>query len=424
MFDAIGRLFNPLMTLVARVLSFFYDVWPSYSGAIVLLTVCVMTILTPVTIRSTKSMLAMRRLAPEVKRLQAEYRHDRQKMNEEVMALYRSNSVNPLGGCLPLLMQSPIFISLFYVLRGLTRRTSVLGWSSGQAAATCATSPGTDCAPQLTSAPKQTFNPDYLNPASRLYQDLVVSTEMRGWGLDLAETASSALGNSFVSGLPYLGMIVLVAGLGYYQQRQISGRMSSEEQTPQARMMMRVIPIMLPIISFSLSAGLVLYYNAQSLIRIGQQAMITRRLYRPFAEEEAARKAAEEAVERGEEPAPEAEPARPPAPPRGLAERLGLASAPDPLRHGRQRPVSGAAPKSKAVPPTAKAAPPRPAREPSSRPAAKAGAARAQATPRDRRKSDEPNRRSKKKDTPPPKPVPSRVTPKGAKQQRSKRYKK
>lgn len=422
MFDAIGRVFDPLMTLVARVLSFFYDVWPSYSGAIVLLTVCVMTILTPITIRSTKSMLAMRRLAPEVKRLQAEYRHDRQRMNEEVMALYRSNSVNPLGGCLPLLMQSPIFIALFYVLRGLTRRTSVLGWSSGQAAAACASSPGTDCAPQLVSAPKQTFNPDYLNPDSRLYQDLVVSTEMRGWGLDLAETASSALGNSFVSGLPYLGMIILVAGLGYYQQRQISGRMSAEEQTPQARMMMRIIPIMLPIISFSLSAGLVLYYNAQSIIRIGQQAIITRRLYRPFAEEQAARKAAEEAVERGEEPEPE--PVLPPEAPRGLAERLGLVSAPDPMRHGRQRPVSGAAPKPKSVPPTAKAAPPRPAREPSPRSAGKPGAARAQATRPDRGKGEGTNRRSKKKDVPPPKPVPSRVTPKGAKQQRSKRYKK
>ena len=81
MFDAIGRAFSPLLTLSARVLSFFYDVWPSYAGAILLLTVCVMTVLTPITIRSTKSMLARRRLAPQVKELQAQYRHDRQKMN-------------------------------------------------------------------------------------------------------------------------------------------------------------------------------------------------------------------------------------------------------------------------------------------------------------------------------------------------------
>ncbi|MYE68295.1 MAG: YidC/Oxa1 family membrane protein insertase [Acidimicrobiia bacterium] len=422
MFDAIGRAFNPLMRLVARVLSFLYDLWPSYSGSIVLLTICVMTILTPVTIRSTKSMLAMRRLAPQVKRLQTEYRNDRQKMNEEVMALYRSNSVNPLGGCLPLLMQSPVFIALFYVLRGLTRRTSELGWSSGQAAAACASSAGLDCSPQLASAPEQTFNPDYLSADSQLYQDLVVSTEMKGWGLDLAQSASSALGRSFVSGLPYLGMIVLVAGLGYYQQRQISGRMSAEEQTPQARMMMRVIPVILPIISFSLSAGLVLYYNAQSIIRIGQQALITRKLYRPFAEEEAARKEMEEAVERGEEPVV----SKPAEAPSGLAERLGLTSAPDPRRHGRQRPVSGAAPKPKPVPPTAKApatakAPPR---EPSAgRASTSAGAAAGSSRPARRERAGS-NRRFKKDRTPAPNPVPSRVTPKGAKQQRSKRYKK
>ncbi|MDE0669034.1 MAG: YidC/Oxa1 family membrane protein insertase [bacterium] len=422
MFDAIGRAFNPLMRLVARVLSFLYDLWPSYSGSIVLLTICVMTILTPVTIRSTKSMLAMRRLAPQVKRLQTEYRNDRQKMNEEVMALYRSNSVNPLGGCLPLLMQSPVFIALFYVLRGLTRRTSELGWSSGQAAAACASSAGLDCSPQLASAPEQTFNPDYLSADSQLYQDLVVSTEMKGWGLDLAQSASSALGRSFVSGLPYLGMIVLVAGLGYYQQRQISGRMSAEEQTPQARMMMRVIPVILPIISFSLSAGLVLYYNAQSIIRIGQQALITRKLYRPFAEEEAARKEMEESVERGEELVVP----KPAEAPSGLAERLGLTSAPDPRRHGRQRPVSGAAPKPKPVPPTAKApatakAPPR---EPSAgRASTSAGSAAGSSRPARRERAGS-NRRFKKDRTPAPNPVPSRVTPKGAKQQRSKRYKK
>ena len=425
MFDSIGRAFDPLMRLIARALAFFYDVWPSYAGAIVLLTICVMAVLTPITIRSTKSMLAMRRLAPELKKLQAEYRHDRQKMNEEVMALYRANNANPLGGCLPLLMQSPVFIALFYVLRGLTRRTSVLGWSSGQAAATCAATSTAECAPQLVGAPKQPFNPDYLSSDSRLYQDLAGSTEMKTWGIDLAESASSALRNSFVSGLPYLALIVLVAGLGYYQQRQISGRMSAEEQTPQARMMMRIIPIFLPIISFSFSAGLVLYYNAQSAIRIGQQALITRRYYRPFAEQEAVRKAAlEEAAERGEEPPVP----KPPEAPRGLGERLGLVSTPDPRRHGRERPVAGSAPKPKPVPPAARAVPQRPAREqarePARREAARSAPSRGRSDREGRTPSEKTNRRLKKKDTPPPKPVPSRVTPKGAQQQRAKRYKK
>ncbi len=416
MFDAIGRAFRPLLDLSGRVLSFFYDVWPSYAGAILLLTVCVMTLLTPITIRSTKSMLAMRRLAPQTKKLQAQYRQDRQKMNEEVMALYRANNVNPLGGCLPLLMQSPVFIALFQLLRGLTRRTSVLGWSSSQAAATCAAQPGETCLPQLAEAPKQPFNPDYLNTDSQLYQDLVASTEMRAWGIDLAESANSVLRSSFVSGLPYLGMIVLVAALGYYQQRQISGRMSNEEQTPQARMMMRIIPVFLPVISFGLSAGLVLYYNAQSIIRIGQQAMITRRLYRPFAAEEEARKALEEAGD-GEE-APEVPVApKPPEQPRGVAGRLGLTRPPDPRRHGRQRPISGAAPKPKPAPPPPRTAPSPPPRSSSRRDAK-------DSPRRDRGRSSDTNKRSKRRDTPPPKPLPSRVTPKGAQQRHRKRYKK
>ena len=423
MSDFFRRIFDPLLDLSARALSFLYDVWPNYAGAILLLTVCVMTVLTPITIRSTKSMLAMRRLAPQTKQLQAQYRHDRQKMNEEVMALYRANSVNPLGGCLPLLMQSPVFIALFQLLRGLTRRTSVLGWSSSQAAATCAAQPGQDCAPQLAAAPKQKFNPDYLNTDSQLYRDLVESTEMRAWGLDLAESANSALRSSFVSGLPYLGMILLVAALGYYQQRQISGRMSADEQTPQARMMMRIIPVFLPVISFGLSAGLVLYYNAQSLIRIGQQALITRRIYRPFAAEEAVRKALEE--EAGEEEAAVPVVVKTPEEPRGLAGRLGLARPPDPRRHGRQRPISGAPPKPKPAPPAARVAAAPPARataQPPSRTSSRRGGADSRREAQGR--SSNTNRRSKEKDAPPPKPLPSRVTPKGAQQRRRKRNKK
>ena len=417
MLDTLERIFEPLLTLVARVLAFFYDLWPNYAGAILLLTICVMTLLTPITIRSTKSMLAMRRLAPQTKRIQAEFRHDRQRMNEEVMALYRSNNVNPLGGCLPLLMQSPIFIALFQLLRGLTRRVSTMGWSSGQAGADCASGSVAECDPRLGDAPKQMFNPDYLSADSRLYQDLAATTEMRAWGLDLAESASSALGNSFVSGLPYLGMIALVAGLGYYQQRQISGRMTADEQTPQARMMMRIIPIFLPIISFSLSAGLVLYYNAQSLIRIGQQAMITRRLYRPFAEEQAALKEREEAADSGDETAAVPEP-KPQSEPQGLGAKLGLTSPPDPRRHGRQRPTSGEAPKAKPLPPAVRST----SREPARKDAARSKSPQ-QATKADRSRSKEPKRRSKRDAEPPPKPASSRVTPKGAKQGAPKRYK-
>ena len=98
---------------IANLLGWLYDVWPSYGGSIILLTLVIMTVLAPVTIRQTRSMMAMQRLQPEIKKLKAKHGNDRERMNQEMMALYQANSVNPLGGCLPILVQMPIFLVLF-----------------------------------------------------------------------------------------------------------------------------------------------------------------------------------------------------------------------------------------------------------------------------------------------------------------------
>jgi YidC/Oxa1 family membrane protein insertase len=82
--------------------------------AIILLTITVMLLLFPLTAKSSRSMLAMQRLQPEIKKLQAKHKGDRQKLNEEMMKLYQENKVNPLGGCLPLVVQFPVFIALFH----------------------------------------------------------------------------------------------------------------------------------------------------------------------------------------------------------------------------------------------------------------------------------------------------------------------
>ena len=327
------------------------------------------------------------------------------------MALYRSNNANPLGGCLPLLMQSPIFIVLFQLLRGLTRRTSTLGHHA--AASASAVIPA-DGSVTLVAPPKLNFNPDYLNSGSQLYRDLKETDEMRSWGLDLAETAGSAISSGFVKGLPYIGLILLVGILGYYQQRQISGRSSNQDQPPQARMMMKVIPIILPVISFGLPAGLVVYYVAQSFIRIGQQAFITRKYYKPAAEEEGEAEGVE--AEGGETGASggqvvSADPNE--GRPSGLGERLGISKPPDPYRHGKIRPVSGPPPKPKPKPPAAKGPPPSQKASPE-----KSQPKKKQKELKERRK------KRRRKNEPPPKPTSSRVTPKGAQQRRRKKRRK
>ena len=111
----------------ASVLAFFYDITGNYAVAIILLTLAVMIIVTPLTLKGTRSMMVMQQLQPEMKKIQTRYKDDRQKLNEELMKFYKENSINPLGGCLPLLVQMPVFLVLYQVLRGLTRRVSDLG---------------------------------------------------------------------------------------------------------------------------------------------------------------------------------------------------------------------------------------------------------------------------------------------------------
>src|SRR5438445_13782629 len=113
---------DPIAKPIAAVLAFFYSLIPNFAVAIVLLTVLMMIVLTPLTIKQTRSMLVMQKLQPELKKLQEKHKNDRQALNEAVMALYKEHNANPLGGCLPMLLPFPVFIALFQVLEKLTRK--------------------------------------------------------------------------------------------------------------------------------------------------------------------------------------------------------------------------------------------------------------------------------------------------------------
>src|ERR687886_833378 len=113
---------DPLYTALGTLLAWFYSVAHSYALAIVLLTVVVRLATFPLTAKQARSQQDLQRLQPELKRLQAKYKNDRQKLNEEMMKFYRENKVNPLGGCLPLILQAPLFIVLYRLILGLTHK--------------------------------------------------------------------------------------------------------------------------------------------------------------------------------------------------------------------------------------------------------------------------------------------------------------
>ena len=109
---------KPLEELLTNILVWFHSsVGLSWSWAIVALVICVRILLVPVTVKQIHSMQNLQAHAPEMKELQQKWKHDKQRQNEELMKFYRENKVNPAASCLPMVLQIPIFIALFYTLR-------------------------------------------------------------------------------------------------------------------------------------------------------------------------------------------------------------------------------------------------------------------------------------------------------------------
>jgi len=265
-----------LFDFIASVLATFYGVYNSYGFAIIALTLCVMLITTPLTLKSTRSMMMMQQLQPEIKKIQSKYKDDRQKQNEEVMRFYKENNLNPAGGCLPMVVQAPVFIVLYQVLIGLTHRTSDLGFTSGFNLGQVSSGVTPTKAPHLFL----NFAPDYLEPSTELYQSLVGRNTMMGFGLDLSRSASEVLStDGIVAVLPYLMLILVVAATGWYQQKQIQGRTPNAEINPQQQMLMKVMPFFLPVFSFTVPSGLVVYFVVSNVFRVGLQAYISRSIY-------------------------------------------------------------------------------------------------------------------------------------------------
>ncbi len=274
-----------MFDLIASVLAWFYSVVPSYGFAVGMLTITVMVVVTPLTLKSTRSMLQMQRLQPELKAIQTEYKDDRQKMNEHLMAFYQENGINPLGGCLPILVQLPVFLVLFRVVQGITQRVTVFGDQAGWSVGRIGAGGLSELSPLASN--ERPFDPQNLPTDSEMYMDLVGEglafadrpTEMLSLGLDLSRSAQSELGDGIINALPYLGLIVIVLISSLYQQRQIRGRNTGAPVNPQQEMIMKILPFMLPVFSFTMPTALVIYFVISNLYRIGQQGYITRSLY-------------------------------------------------------------------------------------------------------------------------------------------------
>jgi YidC/Oxa1 family membrane protein insertase len=255
----------------AYLLSWLYGLTSNYALAIGLIALIVMVLVTPLILKSTKGMLEMQRLAPEMRKLQNEHRSDRQKLNEEMMKLYQEHKVNPMASCLPLVAQMPVFLIMFRILTGMTYRPA--GGNEVVARAVL-NAGGVDPTAEIG------FFPRYLSTTSDLYQSLVRQDEMDAFGLDLSLSPAEMLGESFTRGLLYAALVAFLGGLYFFQQRMVAARAAvSPTMSPAQQKMMQYLPVVFAVFQIFFLLGLVVYYIVQSFLRIAQQFYITKRFY-------------------------------------------------------------------------------------------------------------------------------------------------
>jgi YidC/Oxa1 family membrane protein insertase len=264
--STIGQIAHPFFVAFAWLIAEFYALIPNYAVAIALLTIAVMVVVFPINRRATRSMMKMQLLAPEIRKLQAKYKAQpgatvqerqeaRQRLNEELMALYRENNVSPTGGCLPMLLQFPIFWILYMTIRGLTHE----------------------------GVGNRVLAPLYIDRGTRLYRDIIQQNlhtahpQLNAFGINLADSVRTSW-LTWGQKVPFIILILLAIGLQYVQMKQLNGRNPAAAQAnPQMQQMQKIFPVIFAIIYISIPAGVNVYFIVSSLFRIAQQEYMYRR---------------------------------------------------------------------------------------------------------------------------------------------------
>ncbi|MGB7685386.1 MAG: YidC/Oxa1 family membrane protein insertase [Solirubrobacterales bacterium] len=217
----IANILQPLIDIANSVLLFFHDdVGLSWGGAIIALTVCTRTVLIPLTYKQLKGMRALQALQPQIKELQAKYKNDKQRMQQEMMRFYKENKVNPLASCVPLLAQLPVFITLFYLLQN--ELPDDIGCKAGECGA----------------------------EASFLF---------------INDLTAKATGGELIA------LLIIYVGT-----QLISGLVMAVTADKSQRMIMFALPLIFVPFIISFPAGLILYWITTNIWTIGQQFAIQR----------------------------------------------------------------------------------------------------------------------------------------------------
>ena len=237
----LANVLQPLIDFSEGIMKFFHDTLGfSWGLSIIFLTFVIRLIILPLTFRQVRSMQALQRLQPKIKELQARYKDDRQRLNQEMMKFYQEHKVNPLSSCLPVLLQLPFFLALFYMLRHDLRLDicgdAIKAAGKSVASTPCGTLPGTQGEGFL-----------FIN--------------------DITDKATGA------------ALIVLI--VLYVGSQLVSGLITTFTADRSQRIMMLALPFVFVTFIINFQAGLIVYWVTTNFWTIGQQLFIKRFLPPP-----------------------------------------------------------------------------------------------------------------------------------------------
>ena len=240
-----GSILDPIAKPLAWVLAGIYAVIPNYGIAIMGLSVLWMLIISPLTLKSTRSMLAMQKLQPELKKLQDKHKNDRQAFAQAQMDLFREHNVSPFGSCLPMLLPLPVFFALFRVIDGLSHTVTQNGVSVAM--------------------------PKYLDPHTSMYHAIQKAHgHLVAFGMDLSKGALSPH-NGIAAAAPFWIALLVMGATSYMQTAMMQSRnQAAAAANPQMRMMKYLAPLF-ALFCIKFPAGVIVYYATSNICRILQQ---------------------------------------------------------------------------------------------------------------------------------------------------------
>lgn len=311
-----------IMRALGFILEFLYNIVGNYGVALILFTLIIKAILLPLTVKQQKSMMKTQKIQPLLMEVQKKYGHDKEKLNQETMKLYQKYKINPMGGCLPLLIQFPIIFALYWVVRKpITYIMGVDGYEIWRVM--CAFNDWAQAAGYQVANGITTLNVDnfgnfeiqvaqqmFLHPEILQHPFIVESSlnlksiDFNFLGLNLSDTPSLGALFSLITGniaaitpqIAFLWLIPLLSGLSSYAASKISTLLqpnanknkAAETENPTAstmKTMMVIMPFFSAWITFSMPAAVGLYWIISNVLQILQQVVLTK-FFTPKLDEE------------------------------------------------------------------------------------------------------------------------------------------